>query len=50
MKTIEEVNKTLQDKIEAKDAIKKEYKDKKKTKPLTEIQRIERIEKLLGLL
>ena len=49
MKTIEEVTRALQDKLAIQDFIKKEYKDKKKTKALTETQRIERIEKLLGL-
>ena len=50
MKKREEATQALQDKLAIQDAIKKEYKDKKKSKPLTEVQRIERIEKLLGLL
>lgn len=33
----------------AKEETKQEYKDKEKTKPLTDKERIDRIEKLLGL-
>jgi len=50
MKKMEEVTQALQDKLATQDAIKKDYKDKKKTKPLTDKERIDRIEKLLGLL
>jgi len=50
MKKMEEVTQALHDKLAIQDATKKEYKDKNKSKALTDKERIERIEKLLGLL
>ena len=50
MKKMEEITQALHDKLAIQDAIKKEYKDKNKSKALTDKERIERIEKLLGLL
>ena len=40
--------KTVKDKAD-KDAVLTEYKDKEKVKPLTTIERLERIERLLGI-
>lgn len=42
------VEKTVKDKAN-KDAVLKEYSDKEKAKPLTTVERLDRIERLLGI-
>ena len=42
------VEKTVKDKAD-KDAVLKKFSDKEKVKPLTTIERLERIERLLGI-
>lgn len=45
----EELMKRIQDKKAAQAAIKQEYEDKEKVKALTTAERLDRIERLLGL-
>lgn len=49
IRSLENIKAKKQAEAERKDGIQKKYKEKNKTKPLTQGERLDRIEELLGL-